>query len=67
PIFHVDLYRTTAGDADLAELALDEMLSEGVVLIEWADKASALPRPYWRIAIEAVGVRSRRIELERIV
>jgi tRNA threonylcarbamoyladenosine biosynthesis protein TsaE len=36
PVYHLDLYRMVAPAAELAELGLDEMLAEGVVLIEWA-------------------------------
>ena len=34
PVFHVDLYRLPTPDAELAELGLEEMLEEGVTLIE---------------------------------
>ncbi|KKM00289.1 hypothetical protein LCGC14_1805910 [marine sediment metagenome] len=66
PVYHVDLYRLADAAGELAELGLAEMLEEGVVLIEWADRAGdALPRPHWRVSILATGSESRRFTLER--
>lgn len=67
PVYHVDLYRLSAPAAELAELGLGEMLTDGVVLIEWADRAeSALPRPRWQIDIDHLGPRRRRFQLRRV-
>ena len=67
PVFHLDLYRLSAPDEELIDLGIDEMLSEGVVLIEWADRAGeALPRPHWRIDIELTGETNREFILSRI-
>ena len=67
PIFHVDLYRLSAPAAELGELGLAEMLAAGVVVVEWADRAAeALPRPHWRVAIEATAAESRRFTLQRV-
>lgn len=42
PVYHLDLYRTSSL-ADLADLGLDEYLgSDGIVLIEWAEKCETL-------------------------
>ncbi len=38
-LFHIDLYRLSQPEIELADLGLDEMLAEGIVLIEWADRA----------------------------
>ena len=66
-VYHLDLYRMASPAAELAELGLDEMLEEGVVLIEWADRAGgALPVPRWEIDIEIVGERRRRFAVRRI-
>jgi len=66
-VFHVDLYRLRGGAEEVEDLALAEMLAEGVVLVEWADRAGgALPRPHWRVVIRPTGVRSREITVERI-
>ncbi|MHC4716709.1 MAG: tRNA (adenosine(37)-N6)-threonylcarbamoyltransferase complex ATPase subunit type 1 TsaE [Planctomycetota bacterium] len=65
-VFHVDLYRVPAGAEEIDDLALDEMLAEGVVLVEWADRAAgALPRPHWRVVIRPTGRDSREITVER--
>ena len=67
PLYHVDLYRTVSPAAELAELGVDEMLADGVVAIEWADRAAgALPRPRWEIDIEIAGERERRFAVRRI-
>ena len=66
-LYHVDLYRMTAVEDELADLGLEEMLSDGIVVIEWADRAeNALPRPYWRITIKPTGQSSRQFTLERV-
>jgi tRNA threonylcarbamoyladenosine biosynthesis protein TsaE len=67
PIFHIDLYRLAEPAGELGELGTDEMLAEGLVLIEWADRAGeALPRPRWQIDIEVTGADRRRLRLERV-
>ena len=66
-LYHVDLYRLPAAEDELDNLGLDEMLSDGVVVIEWADRAeNALPKPYWRITIKPTGLTSRQFTLERV-
>ena len=66
-IYHVDLYRLDAAEAELGDLGIDEMLADGVVLIEWADKApTTLPHPRWQIEVTPTGAESRRFELSRI-
>jgi len=61
-IYHVDVYRMAAAAAELVELGLDEMLADGVVLIEWADRAAdALPHDRWAIDIEITARRGRRL------
>ena len=66
PIYHVDLYRLGAAEADPAELGLDEMLADGVVLIEWADRAAGrLPAPRWDLHIEIAAAETRRFTLRR--
>ncbi|MDP6544201.1 MAG: tRNA (adenosine(37)-N6)-threonylcarbamoyltransferase complex ATPase subunit type 1 TsaE [Phycisphaerae bacterium] len=67
PIFHLDLYRMGDPQAELADLGLEEMLEEGVALIEWADRATtALPRNRWEINIEITAESSRRFTVNRI-
>ena len=67
PIFHIDLYRMGDPRAELADLGLEEMLEEGVALIEWADRATtALPHNRWEIAIEITAESSRRFTVNNI-
>lgn len=67
PVYHLDLYRMGAPEAEISELGLDEMLSDGVVLIEWAERAqAALPRPRWQIRIDITSKRTRRFTLSRV-
>jgi tRNA threonylcarbamoyladenosine biosynthesis protein TsaE len=61
PLAHVDVYRL-AGTGEIAELGLDELLDEGVVVVEWGDRLT------WpgasRIRIEEPTRTSRRLLLE---
>ena len=67
PMFHVDLYRMAAPEAEFADLGIEEMLAAGVVVVEWADRAAdALPRIHRRITMEITGETSRRISLASI-
>jgi tRNA threonylcarbamoyladenosine biosynthesis protein TsaE len=67
PVYHLDLYRMTSPETEIGELGLEEMLADGVVLIEWAERAeAALPRPRWRISIDVTSRRGRRFTLRRV-
>jgi len=67
PIYHIDLYRLADAAVELADLGLAEMIADGVVVIEWADRAgNVLPKPRWQVGITITGQRSRRFELSRI-
>ncbi|MFW6133644.1 MAG: tRNA (adenosine(37)-N6)-threonylcarbamoyltransferase complex ATPase subunit type 1 TsaE [Planctomycetota bacterium] len=64
PVYHVDLYRLTDAAVELSDLGLDEMLADGVVLVEWADRApDALPRRRWDVAIVLTGPDARRLTI----
>ena len=66
PLFHIDLYRTVQADEELEGLGLGEMLADGVVVIEWAERAgSALPRPYWQVELVPTGRTRRRFTVQR--
>lgn len=66
-VYHLDLYRMTSPEAELGELALEEMLADGVVLIEWAERArAALPRPRWEIDIAITSQQGRRFTVCRV-
>jgi len=49
-IFHFDLYRVTSPD-ELTEIGWDEALADGLVLVEWPERAGTL-LPVARIDIE---------------
>ncbi len=67
PVHHIDLYRLSDAGPEMRDFGVDEMLTRGVVLIEWADRAGHyLPRPHWRIDIEITGARARRFTVRRI-
>jgi tRNA threonylcarbamoyladenosine biosynthesis protein TsaE len=60
-LYHADLYRLSAADAD--DLGLDEAGVEGVLAVEWPDRLPrALPGAI-TVAIEAVDAETRRIEV----
>jgi tRNA threonylcarbamoyladenosine biosynthesis protein TsaE len=64
PVYHLDLYRLDDPGPELEELGLDEMLTAGVVLIEWAARAAGhLRHPLWEVAIEPIGPASRRVAI----
>ena len=66
PIFHIDLYRTVQAEQELEDLGLGEMLAEGLVIIEWADRAAeALPRRHWRVELVPTGRTRRRFIIRR--
>lgn len=62
PVAHADVYRLTS-IAELADLALDELLDDHVVLVEWGDRvAAALPPDRIEIRLESgVGPDDRRL------
>ena len=64
PIYHVDTYRLGSGD-EFLELGADELFdSEGVCLIEWADRVTELlPADRLTIEIEITGPSSRRFRI----
>ena len=59
PVMHVDLYRLRAPE-EIEELGLDDALDDGVLLIEWPERAGADPWPEalaLSLAVDAEGVR----------
>jgi N-acetylmuramate 1-kinase len=62
---HLDLYRLTSED-ETVELGVDELLSDGALLVEWPERAPALIGPD-RLTLrlsEAGSEHLRRVELE---
>jgi tRNA threonylcarbamoyladenosine biosynthesis protein TsaE len=67
PVYHLDAYRLEEPETELLELGWDEMLADGVVLLEWADRApGVLPRGSWRVRIDVTGETDRRLRFERL-
>lgn len=65
PIYHFDAYRLP-GPAEFADLGPHEYFeSDGVCLVEWADKVAAcLPGEYLTIILTVTGENSRQFALE---
>jgi tRNA threonylcarbamoyladenosine biosynthesis protein TsaE len=57
---HADLYRLEHG-ADIADLGLDQLLDEGVVVVEWGDRLRGPAAA--RVILEALGETRRRLRL----
>ena len=57
---HVDLYRLEAG-AGVADLGLEQLLDDGVVVVEWGDRWPALGAA--RVRLEPVDASTRRLRL----
>ena len=62
PLAHVDLYRLEAA-AEVGELGLEELLEEGVVVIEWGSRLIDPPGRCGRLDIEPLGPLTRRLRL----
>ncbi len=64
PFFHIDLYRLDGADAAVGAGLLDERESEGVTLIEWAERlGDELPAARLDVTIDVVDDTDRRIRL----
>lgn len=64
-LYHLDLYRLTAGD-ELASIGFADLVAptDGVTLVEWPERAvDALPAQYILIEIEPVAVNRRRLRI----
>ncbi len=66
PVYHLDAYRLNSPEAELLDLGIEEMLAEGVVLLEWADRAPhLLPHRTWHVSMEITGPTDRQIVLSK--
>ena len=64
PVWHVDLYRIE-DEAELAELALDEALADGALLIEWPERLGAALWPQaLRLTLSRDGEGARALTAE---
>lgn len=65
-LFHVDLYRLS-GEAEVAGLGLEELFAQGVVVIEWAERAGGLlPDERLEVDLRVTGETSREISIRGI-
>ena len=63
-LFHADLYRLEDPE-QVAELALEELASRGVLVVEWPERAPAeLPPEHLLVRLAYDGARGRTIEIE---
>ncbi len=62
PVYHLDAYRISGSD-DFAAVGFEELLtSDGLVVVEWAEKiAGLLPADYLNVVIEAGDVEEERV------
>ena len=58
---HVDLYRLTPAEVD--DLALEDLLEEAVMAIEWPDRWRHPPANPVRVSISVIDEHSRRVEI----
>lgn len=61
-IYHIDLYRLERA-AEVADLGWEDMLGQGIVVVEWAEKLT-FPVDGLRVRIEPLGDDERRITIE---
>lgn len=62
PVYHIDLYRLERG-AEIADLGWEDMLGQGIVVVEWAEKLT-FPVGGIVVRIEPAGDDERRITIE---
>ena len=62
-VYHADLFRLGSPD-EIADLALEENGADGLLLVEWPDRApSEMPPEHLRIHFSIEGVGERELEL----
>jgi tRNA threonylcarbamoyladenosine biosynthesis protein TsaE len=64
PLTHVDLYRLDSAAA-VDDLGLEELVSGGVLAVEWAERLPRIPGPHVDVRIEDAGGDNRRIAIDR--
>lgn len=63
-VFHFDLYRLKNA-VEIEEIGFDDALADGMVLIEWPEKAeSYIPRDALRVRIEITGDQTRTVHFD---
>ena len=63
-LYHADLYRLDEPE-QVQDLALDEMTSDGVLAVEWPERAGdVLPEEHLHLRFEVTGDETRRLHVE---
>ncbi len=63
-LYHADLYRLDEPE-QVQDLGLDEMTSDGVLAVEWPERAGDfLPEEHLRLHFEVTGEETRRLHVE---
>jgi tRNA threonylcarbamoyladenosine biosynthesis protein TsaE len=63
-LYHADLYRLE-GPEQVAELALDELAADGVLVVEWPERApNEMPPEHLLLRLAYNGARARTIQIE---
>ncbi len=60
-LYHVDLYRLAPREVE--DLGLDELLSDGIVAVEWAERWTDRPADAYEVRIDDAGGDRRRITI----
>ena len=67
PLYHLDLYRMGNAAAEFSDMFPEEMLEDGVMVIEWAGMAEkVLPLPRTHIKIEILSKDSRKFTITEV-
>ena len=62
-VYHADLYRLN-DPAEVADLALEEIAADGVLVVEWPDRAwGELPPEHLLVRMEEEGARGRTVTI----
>jgi tRNA threonylcarbamoyladenosine biosynthesis protein TsaE len=65
-LYHADLYRLDDPE-QVQELALDEMTADGVLAVEWPERAgAALPLEGLHVRFEVTGEETRRLHVDAV-
>jgi tRNA threonylcarbamoyladenosine biosynthesis protein TsaE len=65
PLYHVDLYRIAP--AEVGDLGLDAMATDGVLAIEWAERLPIPDAEAIKVLLEHDGATVRRVTIDRPV
>ena len=62
PLQHVDLYRLTPPEVD--DLALEDLLEQSVMAVEWPERWTAAPADAIRVRLELAGETRRKVTID---